>query len=143
MYGSSSFSKREMRVADNQPGLRQVHDVSDVAVVAPFQLRERQVMWFERPQEDVRPNGKDADQAGLVVVRVVGDGDMVNVDPVLPLEWRTLARQSGDALGRLGRNHSEHVQVRRFSGEPVVLADDESADAVEVGEAVESSVEVR
>ncbi len=68
---------------------------------------------------------------------------MVHVDPVLPLKWRTLARQSGDALGSLGRNHAEHVQVRRFPREPVVLADDESPDAAEIGRAVERGIEVR
>ena len=100
-------------------------------------------MRFERPQADVRPDWKDADQARLAVIRVVGDADVVDVDPVLPLEWRTLSRQGSDALGRLGRNHGEYVQVRRFSREPVMLANDESSDAVEIGGAVEPSIEVR
>ena len=36
--------------------------------------------------------------------------------PVFLLERRSLARQFGDALGRIRRNQRENVQVRRFSG---------------------------
>ena len=41
-------------------------------------------------------------------------------------------RQLSNPLGRIRRNHHEYVQVRRFSREPAVLADNEAANAVAV-----------
>ena len=137
------LESRDERLLIDQAHLRQVHDFADVAIIAPFQLRQREVVRFERPQANLGPFREDSDQAGLVVVRIVGDADMVNVDPVLLLERRSLACQFGDALGRIRRNHREYVQVRRLSGEPIVLADDEPANAVEVGRLIERGIQVR
>ncbi len=53
----------------------------------------------------------------------------------------TAARQVCHTLGGFWRNHGEYIEIRRFAGEPIV-ANDEAADAVEVGGPVERGVQV-
>jgi len=103
-----------------------------VALDVALQLRQRYVIRIEGEQTKVFEGAGEHLRHPLVVI--LGDGndrDQVQVEAVLPVECRTLTRQTDETLALAARRDHEDVHVGGRARQAVEDRHDEAAETVQ------------